>query len=346
VAFARFPLAALWLCALLSSPASAAQWRTADGLEVSLRDADGAVVGVTLDGRALPLSEEPGGLLCQEYTIDPNAPERAALHVEAEGDGWCAASFADWQATGDYVRAGTEADRRYLQIGDGKSPGVGMAATRRMDVAAGDEMTISWLGRTHDIALSYIVCLRVFARDGADITATAPAPQGWTYSPYSKAHYRSDLGHAKADTWERLTCGYTVPEGAAAAQLSVRVYRDGDLRADVDDIRVTVKAGGVWSAPLAVTGPVETAADGAVQKGVLPSLGLAFTVRYVGEAERLGASVEVADTRGQGPRCLRLIYRLPLALANWTWSADPRSSRSISRPVLRTRTAWASPGIA
>lgn len=43
MSFARFALAALCLCALFSSQASAAQWRTGDGLEVSLRDTDGAV---------------------------------------------------------------------------------------------------------------------------------------------------------------------------------------------------------------------------------------------------------------------------------------------------------------
>ena len=313
---------------------SAATWQTEDGLSVLLSATDGGVQGVAVDGRDLTVTGT-GGLAYQEFTRDTLAPEETVLHIDAEAEdgSWAAASFADWHATGDFARrkAGDAPEgEACLELGDGKSPGVGMAATQQIPIAAGSECTISWLGRTADVALTYILCVRVFDVRDQDITQRAPAPQGWTYSPYSAAHYRSDCSHAQPGTWERLSAPYIVPEGAASIGLSLRVYRDGNLRADVDDIRVTARPGGVWTAPVAVRGGLSQTPQGLVQETVLENAGLRFTTTYAAIGDRLQATCEVSCTEARGTgRCLRLLWRLPLSLAGWRWASEPRGEQSI-----------------
>ncbi len=313
---------------------SAATWQTADGLSIVLSDTDGGVSGVTVDGRDLGLSG-PGGLYYQEFSRDASAPERTVLHIDAESEdgSFAAASFADWKAPGDYVRRRVgDAPRgeAYLELGDGESPGVGMAATQQMPIDAGSECTISWLGRTSDVALTYIICVRVFDAAGQDITRHSPAPQGWTYSPYSAAHYRSDRCHAQPATWERLAVPYITPEGAASIGLSLRVYRDGDLRADVDDIRVTARPGGVWTEPMAVRGPLSQTPQGLVQETVLQDAGLRFSTQYASVGDRLQATCEVSCTEARDTgRCLRLLWRLPVVLEGRRWSAGPRGQETV-----------------
>lgn len=324
-------LGGLWA---LSSAAVAALWQTADGLAVALSDRTGQVESVTVGDRNLKLSSG-GGLACREYTRDPSVPARIVLRLGAEGAAktWTPASFADWQASGDFVRrvnGATPEGEAYLQLGDGQSVGVGMAATEPFAVPAGGDCTVSWWSRTHDPALSYILCMRLFDAAGQDITATAPAPTGWAYSPYSQAHYRSDLSNTTADTWERLSCTYSLPEGAATARLSLRVYRGGDLRADLDDLQVAVAAGH-WSDWVAVSSKLERTPEGLRQRATASAAGLRFTTVYQGETGQLRATVTVAETapRPRG-RCLQLRYRVPLALTGWSAAVAPDRAEPIT----------------
>ena len=323
-----------------SGAVSAAQWKTTDGLAVSLSDQTGAVQAVIVDGQPLALTDEPrGGLFFQEYTRDPAQPQRTVVDIDAEGDrkNWSAASYADWEVKGDYVTRVTGQDPErgaYLRIGDGKTPGVGMAATGRFELPAGSECTVSWVGRTNKIGLTYILCLRVFDEEGKDVTSLAGPPQGWGYSPYSNAHYRCDPGHTKPDTWQRLSFDYMTPQRVAYARLSLRVYRDGDLSADIDDIRVRVRPGGTWSRETPVLSPLEAMADGLGQRAELGGVGLSFATQYFAQEGRLRATVEVERSGpGDDGRCLRLLYRLPIKLEGWTWSADPNRDEIIHPTV-------------
>ncbi|MCE5216688.1 hypothetical protein LLH03_06605 [bacterium] len=313
----------------LHSLAAAALWQTEDGLAVTLADSSGQVTRLALGGESLSLAPGvSGGLSYQEYTVDPAAPRRLLLKVDAEGDEttWSSASFADWQATGDFVRRATGTAAQgdaYLQIGDGTSVGVGMATRDAVKLTPGDLCTLSWSARTHDTGLSYILCLRYLDADGKDVSANAPTSKGWTYSPYSQALYRSDLTNTKPDTWERFSTDFEVPEGVSALRVSLRVYRGGSLRADLDDLTLTARPSG-WSAEVPVRGPVQVTPEGLVQDAQLPSAGLRFTTRFQGGSDRLSATVEVSALGDSPrPRCLRLHYRLPLDLHGWTWSANP-----------------------
>ncbi|MEN6404563.1 MAG: hypothetical protein ABFD94_21650 [Armatimonadia bacterium] len=314
---------------VLCTAAPAAQWRTDDGVSVTLADVTGRIEGFAVGGHALKLAAgATGGLSFREFSRNPAEPERLVLRLGAEGQEqtWASAAFADWENNGDYVKRLTgdaPEGEAYLRLGDGKSVGAGMAVARAIPLPPGGDCTISWWARTHKTDLTYIICLRLFDRQGRDITATTPAPAGWVYSPYSQAHYRSDLANNQADTWERLSSSYVAPENAVSARLSLRVYRGGDLQADIDDLRVSVKSGG-WSEEVAVSAKVVPTGGGLRQRAELPSAGLAFETLYTSEAGQLRAVVEVTPI-GPQPRgrCLQLRYRLPLALEGWTWSAAP-----------------------
>ena len=324
------------LCGLVAccSVSPAAQWQTEDGLALTLADRTGQLERLAVDGHALKLVGG-GGLSFREFTRDPAAAARVVLRLGAEGEKqtWSPASFADWEAPGDFVRRGTGGapeGEAYLQLGDGKEAGVGMATVGTIPVSGGDACAISWQARTHQTDLTYILCVRVFDKQGRDITEHTPAPPGWAWTQYSRAHYRCDLSNTKPDTWERLSCDYTAHEEVAAVRLSLRVYTKGDLRADIDDLQVTVESGH-WSDEVAVTGKVERTAAGLRQHAEVRRAGLTFDTLYAPEAGQLRAMVEVTATAPQTRgRCLRVRYRVPLALAGWTWSADPSHTDTIA----------------
>jgi hypothetical protein len=142
---ARSAIAVACCSVVLATVAEAAQWRTEDGLEVRLSDRTGRFERVTVAGQTLKLADG-GGLTVREFTRT-SGPPRVVLQIGAEGDKttWTQASFADWEAQGDYVRrrtGGAPEGEAYLQIGNGKDAGVGMAASGRMPVAGGDDCTI------------------------------------------------------------------------------------------------------------------------------------------------------------------------------------------------------------
>lgn len=328
----------VWLsmvCGLVVAVASAAEWRTDGGLSIMLADRTGQCERVTVSGRPVPLASDPGGLSYRELTRDPDAAARTILQIDAEGreQPWTQALFADWKADGDYVRrqtGGAHGGEGYLGVGNGKDAGAGMAAAGSMTVPPGGECTISWWGRTRKTDLRYILCMRVFDAQGRDITANVPAPPGWGWSPYSNAHYRVDAPHAAAGTWEQIAFDYMVNEEVAAAQLSLRVYSGEDPRVDVDDLQVAVKSA-QWSGETPVSGRVERTPEGLRQRAAVASAGLTFAALYTQEAGHLRAVVEVLQTGGQPrERCLRIRYRLPVALKGWTWSSDPTVSETIA----------------
>jgi len=257
-----------------------------------------------------------------------------ALVVDAEDEEptWTSAVMADWAADEAFVerRAGDAAQGEgYLRIGDGKQPGAGMAASQRIPLQPGDLCTITWQARTHTTEQNYILCLRLFDEDGEDVTAIAAAPEGWQHTPYSNAHYHVGFSNTKPDTWEQFSCDYVVPDPVASAWLSLRVYLGGDLRGDIDDLRVTVKPS-AWSEERPVPARVSQTKTGPVQDAQVADEALRFVTRFEQQEDHLSARVRVMATDPErARRCLRVLYRLPLELAGWTWSADPRAESVI-----------------
>ncbi len=320
--------------------ARSAEWATDDGLAVTLDDATGAPVGVTVGAADLPRpAGGTAGLAFREYVRNPVGAgvPRLSLSFEEESGDWVSAAMENWAVAEPYAERLTgeaAGGTGFLRIGDGTKPGAGMAATGRVPVGPDEVFTLSWQARCPDVAMSYILCLRFYDAGGRDVTETTAAPGGWQYSPYSKAHYRTDLRNTKPDTWEPFVCEGTAPAGAAAMGLSLRVYRDGALQADIDDLRVVVSPSR-WSTLQPVEGRVTRTAEGLRQEAHAAEAGLRFVVDYTSPGGRLQAAVQVAATDpDRARRCLRLVYRLPVALAGWTWSGDPRLERNIEQTGL------------
>lgn len=322
-----FRLGALLLASLLATLAQAAPWSTPDGLTITLDDATGAVRAVVVDGRELPLSAPGGALSYREFSrpAEDSARTAVALDFEDEAVTWTSAHMADWDSAEVYAERRTDGAATgsgYLRLKG--APGAGMATPQSFELPEGAICRITWQARSRSTGQLYILCLRLFDAAGNDITASAAPPRGWTYTPYSNAHYRIDLANTKPETWESFRCEYLAPRRTARARLSLRLYTGEDVQGDIDDLRVSVLSG--WGPEVPVVGPVRNDSGELVQRA-RPEDGLSFVTRYTGQAGHLAAQVQVTSDR---PRCLRLSWRLPLALEGWTWENGPLSPQRIT----------------
>ncbi len=318
------PHAAL-LLAIAASAAPGRELRTDDGLAVTFDDATGQATAVSIDGRPLPATDSPGGLFVQEFRRPEDLPSREALALgfNAPQPTWTSAVMADWDATevfAERIEGDAAEGAGFLRIGDGGTAGAGMAAAQAVEVRPGDVLTISWLARSPSTEGTHILCLRLFGADGRDLTADAAPPHGWQHTPYSNAHYRVGFAVAEPDRWRRFSYDYVVPPAVTQVRLSLRVYTEGALQADIDDLRITASPGG-WGAERPVRAPL-TGRDAPVQSAEID--GLRVAVEYAAHADYLSAQVTVAAAEPEpADRALRVTWRLPLAPANWRWSAGP-----------------------
>jgi len=328
------PCAAL-LLVVVAPVAPARELRTDDGLTVGLDDATGQVTGVGLDGRPLPVTGDPGGLFVQEFRRADDLPSRELLALDFERASapdeptWTSALMGAWDdAPGFAERMEDDAAEGmgFLRIGDGREGGAGMAAAETVDVAPDEVLTISWAARSASTEGTFILCLRLFGADGRDLTETAVPPPGWQYTPYTNAHYKVGFRANQPDEWQRFTYEYVVPPAVTRVRLSLRVYTEGALQADVDAIRITARPGG-WADERPVRAPL-TGGDAPVQAAEVE--GLRVTVQYAAHPGHLSAQVSVACADPErADRALRLIWRLPIAAVGWRWAADPLDEATI-----------------
>ncbi len=310
----------------------AAQWHTDDGLAVTLDEATGAVSGVAIDGRELPLaSGSTGGLFVQEFRRADDLPSREvlALDFEAEEPTWTSALMADWDVEQVFAQRneGDAAEgEAFLRIGNGREGGAGMAAVEPVAVEPGEVLTISWSARAAATDGTFILCLRLFGADGRDLTAAAVPSHGWKHTPYSNAHYDVGFPVNEPDRWQQFSYEYIVPTAVTAVRLSLRVFQGGGLQADLDNVRITARPGG-WGSERPVRAPL-TGQAAPVQMSELD--GLRIAVEYAAHADHLSARVSVTAAEPERTdRALRLIWRLPVAAAGWRWGAGPSEAIAI-----------------
>lgn len=312
----------------IAAGGQAAEWTTDDGLSVTLDNATADLTSLAVDGEPLPLiAGERGGLFVQEFTR-PDAPpqDRLLLDFGAEDAAWLSAVGAEWDAEQPYAERVEAGGETFLRLGDGEQAGAGMATAHAIPMRPGELLTISWRARAPEPGMTMILCLRPLNADGEDISATAPAPSGWQHTPYSRAHYI--VGFRPSQDWSAHSCDYVVPPGVAAARLSLRVYLGGALRADIDDLRLTVRPGG-WGDEHAVIGPVS--GDRVLTQSVILRA-MRFETQYRAHPGHLSAEVTVrSDGDRTEPRAFRLIWRLPLDATGWRWAAAPDEAEEISR---------------
>lgn len=168
-----------WLCLALAGASPAAQWQTLEGLAISLSDRTGQPQRCQVGARSLRLSPgAAGGLSFREFLRDPQQPQRVIFRLGAEGEEqpWTQATFADWEASGDYVhrRTGNAAEGdAYLALGNGQDAGVGMAAAQTLPVPPGG--SVSSPGRAAPASSNWrISCVCGFMTSGAGISPPRP----------------------------------------------------------------------------------------------------------------------------------------------------------------------------
>ncbi len=312
---------AILMAVMMATVCPAAEWVTGDGLSVTLDDATGAVDAVAVDGEALPLIEgERGGLFLQEFSRPDTEPEeRLLMDFDAEEGGWTSAVGARWDTEKPFARAGDGV----LRLGDGEQAGAGMATAGPVAMRPGELVTISWRARAPEPGMTMILCVRPVDAEGADISATVPPPSGWAHTPYSRAHYT--VGFRPSQDWSSYEYDYVVPPGVRAARISLRVYVGGALRAEIDDLRVSVRPGG-WQEEHPVIGRV-TGERELTQSAVVR--GLRVETQYHAHANHLSAEVTVRSEEPLQPRSFRLTWRLPINAAGRRWACAPDEATPI-----------------
>ncbi len=170
---------------------------------------------VLLDGRAIALSGS-GGFTCMEVESDPSVGGVVVYRNGFEKGAPPWALVPDRRTGAPRPVSLSEAGNTFLRVGHSGQFGHGFAPSEPIAALPGTRCRISWRGRVPDDRSSFIVYIRVFDAKGKDITDQAAAPRSWTYSIYSRTHYRYPIIPSKVNVWEELTLDYRVPEEASA----------------------------------------------------------------------------------------------------------------------------------
>jgi|GEM_PF-5079750 len=315
---------------------------TGDGLRVTFSDGDGSIVRVETHGEPLPLIPgEPGGLSLQVgHALPPSAI--TSLNFDADGGPWVAAHNADWNDAGPYVTwtpAGGVNGSGYLRIGDGATPGAGMALATRVPVRGGSVVQISWSARAASIESTQILCVRIFDAAGADITPSTTAPAGWGWTSTSQAHTVWGLHNSARDTWEHFEQPYTVPERASAIRVSLRHWTGGDHVVHLDDLRLDGTGGIAWSERISIPAPIAPTQRGFRQSAPIPSQNVFVEADYIAGTNQIQIRIHAQDlSDGSQDRPVRLYWTLPVDASGWTWWDDIDTPRPVTPEVRLSNT--------
>jgi len=288
---------------------------------------NGTVAAVRLFGQRLDLAAA-GGFSCSEVTCDP-AVGPASLYENRFGEGAPA-----WRPRGSGTAnaaavALVEDGNSFVRIGDTAQFGHGLEPQAPLAVQPGTLCELAWQGRVPDGASTFIVYMRLFDRDGKDITASAPPPSAWTFSPFSNTHYRHLIAPSKPMSWERLALRYRVPEGASAILPSICLWRGAC--ADVDDLTLTQVSRTGEQEIRFDRQAVTVTPDGTELQLASSDQALALEARVRQDAGTVRIEARLRDTsEPPRPRALRLRFSLPLALNGWQWHRHWRADAPIT----------------
>ncbi|MCX6911164.1 MAG: hypothetical protein NTY01_24420 [Verrucomicrobia bacterium] len=334
----RWASALLIAANLALNNAQGAEIVAGDGLALRLDDATGAVSGVAVSKRELPLLPgQAGGLTIREWRrAEAAAGATPVAYVDFQTAlGWSPSAGVGLNANGAVAverrsDGGADGSKNYVRLGANRKYGHGVRFERDLPVSAGRTYTISWQGRVPSRDATFIVYLRLFDAGGREITETATPPKGWAYSPFSKTHYQYPIAPTRPAAWERISRAYRVPEGACSLRVAVCLWRGEYV--DADNLRVEDAGGAMPGNLTALTGPVVCAPDGrsAVQRVVSSALQLEVRLTYSSSPTGVRIAVEMRDTsHPPRERALEVSYRLPLQTAGWVWHDDIRRRRRI-----------------
>ncbi len=271
------------------------------GVEVAIPGWDGAPLEVSVRERYL---EKTGNRTVSVLDASKDgtwAPSKVATSCVKKVDGDIA-----------YVKIG--GDPKRIGIDHGVKPAAPVAVTP--DASCSLEI-VTRVARGDD---TFIVYLRAFDAEGRDVTASVPAPAGWSYSIYSKSYVKYAIPLAVCGKWTTLKMPFLVPEGVVKIMPAVCAWRGNG--ADVRNVRLVEGA---------VSGSREIRFDATARDG--------GAMRFKSSTGALSLSVSSSDG-GNGvvefeaeicdlsvppkPRALDLTVRLPATLAGWTWHSNWR----------------------
>ena len=326
----------------------AADISTDDGLTLRLDGATGAVQAVMVDGKALPRLEGVwGGLSYRELKPVRKHEPKLIRNIDFDNGAevWAKVANANWEegeavAAGRRTDGGADGSQFYVRLGDKQRYGHGVGFKERVPVQPGGVYEISWYARVPSKAASFIVYLRLFDQAGKDVTEDTPTPGKWSFSPWTTTHYQYPIGPKTANTWERLSRTYLVPEGVTHLQVALCLWR-GDY-VDADSVRVTHIGQGGWLKVKHPTGGLSAPKHNArllSQHSALPDDDLVFILRYVPGPDHIRVEGEVRDThKPPRDRALQVRYTLPVGAEGWWWHDDIRTRRRIEGTTVYRNT--------
>jgi hypothetical protein len=325
----------LILVLLISAIARPQEIATGDGLSIILSRTSGAVEGIRVDGKSLPVIAGQSGGISFSEALPMSPGSLVSYDFDSTGTVWTSAFNANWEATQNYVTwvaSGGTNNSPHLRLGNGVTQGCGMAMPAPVAVVPGAQIRISWMGKVTNADTTYIICVRVYDGAGADITESVAAPSGWGYSTTSRAHYKTPITNSAADVWEQFSFDYAVSERAHFVRISLRHWQGGDHYVYVDDLRVDVIGGLSWSEFVNVAAPLEIdpTTTTVKQTGVISERSLRFEIDYLPQSDRIVSRLSVESTSPTvGLRRLKVAWSLPVEALNWWWWDDIATTRTI-----------------
>jgi len=299
---------------------------------------DATVSRAILDGKALDLAG-PGGFSCMEVKRDPTV-QNAVIYRNgfgAEAKPWAPVAYAN-PGKAVAVAPVEEEGNTFLRVGATARFGHGFGPAKPIALKPGTLCDISWRGRVPDAQSNFIIYIRVFGKQGKDITSQSPAPKSWAYSIYSFTHYRNVIAPAKENAWEKLTLHYRVPEGAHAILPAFCLWRG--THADVDDVTVT-QLGGTLRRRVVFDRRTLRRTPNGLQLDLASStdaLALRADLRTEGKSIRVETALRDTSVPPR-PRAIVLRFDLPLALTGWEWHRNWREDKLVVADSTYTNTA-------
>ena len=246
---------------------------------------------------------------------------RVALEVDVATDG----AWTPSGAASNCVKR-TDEGRPYVRFGgDDKRVGLahGVRPAKSAPLAAGSACTLEVAVRVAHRNDTLIVYAHAYDKEGRDVTATVPAPAGWTYSDCSRCYAKYPISLDVSGEWTTLKVPFRMPDGVASFLPTVCPWRGGG--ADVRGMRI-IEGTVPGARAVAFDVPAEQAGRTTRFRSERDSLALEVTVGPIGTFE-----AEVRDlSEPPRPRALDLAVNVPASLEGWTWHRNWRDDRKIA----------------
>ena len=238
----------------------------------------------------------------------------------------------------------TDEEQPYVRFGgDDKHVGLahGVKPAKPVSLEAGVACTLEVAARVARGTDTLIVYMKAFDAQGRDVTASTPAPSGWSYSIYSKCYVKFQLSLDVSGKWTTLKLPFRVPEGVAKMTPMVCPWRGGG--ADVRGMRI-VQGSVVKARTVAFDARTEpragvtrfTSSAGALALEVTAGEGGAFEAEVCDLRAPPGRRLSQLDappgrrlSQLEG-RAFDLAVKVPAELKDWTWHRNWREDCKIA----------------